>query len=420
VGADSRSIIAEPPQPGGSAPGREAPFLHAPERVSTIYSVTFVAALGPLAAGGVFFGWRAGLVAVISIASCVAMEKMTYWVTRTPALLGRSHAYLTGLLLALTLPAFVPWYVPVVASAFAIILGKAVFGGVGHFLWQPALVGRLAVSVMLPAAAINPATWPILTQDRLVVGDIRRAKHVGDYRRWAGQPAPAGADAMLVTPPADTLAPLTSPAEPAFSALVFSPKGRLGPKGPALMQLPPINELVYGARPGGIGETSAIVILAAGMYLVYRHYVKGLLPLAMVLAAWATVAVAPIQLAGPGGTTRAVFLPLLAEGLDVGFTYVNYQILSSELLLAAFFLAPEMTSRPITGGGQVIFGVGCGVIAMLLKLYLRLPIPCYTAVLAMNTFTPLIDALWRPRVLGQPRFGLLARLVRRRAQAKGT
>ncbi len=408
-------MAVETPQRRESAPGGQAPFLYAPERVSTIYSVTFIAALGPLGAGVVFFGWRAGVVAAISIASCVTMEKLYYRVTRTPALLGRSHAYLTGLLLALTLPAFVPWYVPVVASAFAIILGKAVFGGVGHFLWQPALVGRLAVGVMLPAAMINPATWPILAQNRLVVGDIRQGQLVEHYRRWAGRPAPIGADAILLPPPTEVLSGLTSSPEPTFSALVLAPANRSGGKPPALMQLPPINELVYGARPGGIGETCVIVILIGGMYLVYRHYVKGLLPLAFVLSAWATVAVAPIQLTGPGGAARAVFLPLLAEGLDVGFTYVNYQILSSELLLAAFFLAPEMTSRPVTSGGQVIFGIGCGVVGMLLKLYLKLPIPCYTAVLAMNTFTPLIDALWRPRVLGQPRFRRLGRLIGRRA-----
>jgi electron transport complex protein RnfD len=93
-----------------------------------------------------------------------------------------------------------------------------------------------------------------------------------------------------------------------------------------------------------------------------------------------------------------------AEGLDVGFLYLLYHLLSGEMLLAAFFLATEMTSRPVTTGGQVIFGLVCGVIAALLKLYVDTSIPAYLAVLVMNTFTPTIDAVWRPRVFGQKRF----------------
>ncbi len=138
-------------RPGGGPVSRQAPFLRAPERARTLFLVTFFAACGPLAAGVVVFGWRAAAVAGLSIFSCALVERVYYRVTRTPALLGRSHAFLTGLLLALTLPAYVPWYVPVTASVFAIVVGKGVFGGVGHFLWQPALVGRLAVAVVFPA-----------------------------------------------------------------------------------------------------------------------------------------------------------------------------------------------------------------------------------------------------------------------------
>jgi electron transport complex protein RnfD len=105
--------------------------------------------------------------------------------------------------------------------------------------------------------------------------------------------------------------------------------------------------------------------------------------------------------------------PLLREGLDVGFTYVNYQILSGGVLLAAFFLATEMTSRPITGGGQVIFGILGGAAAMLLKLYFDTAIPAYLAVLIANTATPTIDWLWRGRAFGQKRFRWVRKLFRK-------
>ncbi len=408
---ETPEIKLEATRPGESQrfPAFESPFLRAPEAARTVFLVTLGAACGPLLAGLVLFGWRAGVVTAISIASCTITERLYFRVTRTPAMLGRSHAYLTGLLLALTLPAYTPWYVPVVAGAFAIIVGKGVFGGVGHFLWQPALVGRLAVAVIFPVALTTPVltlpgTGSILAQNKLLIGDIRNTRYVETFHQWRGRPAPEGADAFLIVTPEVILKGLTLLDEPAFSSLTVPPPDVPAAKPPALMKLPPINSLLYGARPGGIGETCIIVIVVAGLYLIYRNYVKWELPLAFVLAAACVAAIAPIRLAGPNDTVHTVWYPALTEGLDVGFIYVSYQLLSGGLFLAAVFLATEMTSRPVTSGGQVIFGIGCGVIAMLLKLYVDTPIPAYTAVLAMNTLTPTIDALWRPRVLGQKRF----------------
>jgi electron transport complex protein RnfD len=318
----------------------------------------------------------------------------------------------------LTLPPTVPLYIPVIASAFAIIVGKAIFGGVGHFLWQPALVGRLAVAVMFPAL-LNPIYWPILAQDQLVVGDAGRARRVLKYTQWAGRPSPSDGDGFLVRHPAAFLRGLTDPDRPRYSALATTPAEQARAKPAALRSLPPISDLMYGARPGGIGETCAVIILVSGLYLVYRNYVKWQLPMAFLLAAAATAGIAPIFLAGPNDVTRTVWLPLLSsEGPDIGFTYVNYQLLSGGFLLAAFFLATEMTSRPVTTGGQVLFGLGCGLVGMLLKLYVNVPIPAYVAVLAMNTLTPTIDAMWRPRVMGQKRLWDLLQPATRRASGR--
>lgn len=389
-----------------SAPERDVPFIRAPETVSTVFMVTLAAACGPLIAGIVLFGWRALIVAVISIGSCVIIERLYYRVTRTPSLLGKSHAFLTGVLLAMTLPAFVPWYVPVVAAAFAIIVGKAVFGGVGHFLWQPALVGRFAVAVIF-SATMTPQYQPVLARDKLLVGDVTRARLVQDNRQWPDRPAPDGADAANVIPPRSILSALSSVNEPVFSGLCTpADVPRAGPA--VLMKLPPLGELLYGARPGGIGETCIVAILVAGLYLIYRNYVKWQLPLAFVAAAALTVAVVPINLAGADGPERMWF-PLFTEGFAVGFTYVNYQLLSGELLLAAIFLATETTCRPVTTGGQALFGFACGIIAMILWLVLAVPVPCYMAVLLMNTFSSRIDRLWRPRVFGEKRLHLIRR-----------
>ncbi len=412
-----------------------SPFLRAPETARTIFLLVLAAAMGPLAAGLVFFGWRALEVAALSVGACVAIEWLYYRLTRAPSLMGRSHAYLTGVLLALTLPAHVPWYVPVVGATFAILLGKAIFGGVGHFLWQPALVGRLAVAVLFAQQIANPlpqlpGAWPLLAQDKMIVGDARNADFDPSYRQWRKTPPAPGRDAFWLTSVQEKFAPLTRPNQRVeYSALGTVPETAVpGAKPVLILQLPPIGDMLLGARTGGIGETCAIVIVVAGLYLIYRHYVKWQLPAAFVFAACLVAALAPIQLQGPGDTTVGSWgppggwlamnwfsgepwtpPPLLREGLEVGFIYVCYQLLSGEFLLAAFFLATETTSRPVTGGGQVLFGLGAGAAAMLLRLYVDTPIPAYIAVLLMNTFTPMIDTIWRPRVLGMRRYAWLRR-----------
>ncbi len=394
----------------------ESPFLHAPEGAQTIFRITLMTACAVLIAGVVLFGWRAAIVVGLSVVSCIVIESICFRVTRSPALARRSHAHLTGLLLGLTLPAYVPWYVPVVAAAFAIIVGKGIFGGVGHFLWQPALVGRLAVAVLFSQILSGPVpNYPgagaILAPDKLLVGDITNTRYVRRYRSWHDQPAPEGADAFMVKTPAAILRGLTQTPEPVFSGLA-TPTEAPRAKPTAIMKLPPINDLLTGTRPGGIGETCSVVILIAGLYLVYRNYVKIHLPIMFLLSAACVAAIAPVRLSESAAEGHFVWYPAAIEGGFTGLTYVMFQLLSGELLLAAFFLAPEMTSRPVTTGGQVIFAIGGGALAMWLKLYVDTPIPAYMAVLAMNTFTPSIDALWRPRVLGQKRLQWL--LSRRR------
>ena len=409
-----------------------APFLRAPEASRSIFLVMLAAASAPLAAGVVFFGWRALVIAALSVGTCVLTETAYFRVTRTPSLLGRSHAALTGLLLALTLPAFVPWYVPLAGGVFAIIVGKAIFGGVGHFLWQPALVGRLAVTVIFapPLFAtnlLNPPSWPVLGEGRAILGDVRSCGKVDIYRGWRRTPPPEGKDAFALPRPRETLRNLSRRRGPAPGSI-----------GATLRRMPPAWDLICGAHSGGIGETCAVVILMAGLYLVYRNYVRGQLAGLFVLAAALVAAVAPVRsgpegqwqwapLFGPavlsligwlgqvgdaaGWLAGHVWAPLhrwltplapalSSEPADVGLTYVAYHLLCGELLLAGWFLATEMTSRPVTAPAQAIFGLTCGATAMLLRLYSDLPIPAYAAVLICNTFTPALDALIRPRVFG--------------------
>jgi len=201
---------------------------------------------------------------------------------------------------------------------------------------------------------------------------------------------------MEVRRPDAVLAGLTDPDGPHYSGLATHADAA-APYPVVMAHLPPLGDLLTGARPGGIGETCAMIIVVCGVYLIYRNYIKWQLPVAMILTAAVVAALAPIHLtANPESLGAWRMFPVAIEGPDVGITYVFCQLLSCELLLAAFFFATEMTSRPITTGGQVIFAMGCGLIGMVLKLYVDMPIPFYAAVLIMNTFSLRLDSIWHP------------------------
>ncbi len=389
-------------------PHMESPFIRAPESPTKAFLEILLAASAPLLAGCVFFGFRAIYVAALSVGTCLICERVYYRVTRQLALASRVHGVLTGLLLALTLPPFVPWYVPVIGAMVAILLGKAVFGGVGHFVWQPALVGRLAVLVLFPttmtvASPVHPDAWPILTRENILMGDVRVSHYEPTYHTWSDFGSHTGSDAVSVRRPEKLLAPITR-GEPAYSALTSLSHDDPSPYPSVLGEQPSVADILYGSIPGAIGETSAAVITIAGLLLIWRRFIKWQLPVAIIVSAGIVAAIAPIQLIGPGTEVHLHAFPVMREGLDVGLLYVGYQILTGGVFLSAFFLATETTSRPVTSGGQVIFGVGVGVLGMLLKLYTGLNGPFFIAVLAMNTLTPLIDRVWRPRVYGRSRW----------------
>jgi Na+-translocating ferredoxin:NAD+ oxidoreductase subunit D len=389
-------------------PHIESPFIRAPESPTKAFLEILLAATAPLLAGVVFFGFRAFYVATICVLTCLLTERIYYRVTRQLALASRTHAALTGILLALVLPAFVPWYVAAVGAVVAIILGKAVFGGVGHFIWQPALVGYLAVLVLFPTAMTvatpgHPDAWPILTRGNFLMGDVRVAQYEPHYTTWSDCHTRAGIDAVSVRRPEKLIAGLTR-GEPTYSALTPLNRDTPSPYPTVLSVQPSVADILYGSIPGSIGETSVIVITIAGMLLIWRRFIKWQLPVAIIVSAGITAATAPIQLIGPDATIQIHTWPVLLEGLDVGLIYVGYQILTGGVFLAAFFLATETTTRPVTTGGQVLFGVGIGVIGMLLKLYTGVSGPFFIAVLAMNTLTPVIDRVWRARVYGRSRW----------------
>ncbi len=255
-----------------------------------------------------------------------------------------THSVMMGVLLAFTLPAECPWYIAMVGSGVAVLMGKRLFGGLGRYRWHPALVGRLAVQLLFNeqiAASITP---------------LRALCHWSDLRF------------------VDSV--------PQLSLYLYD-------------KLPSLQQCQWSAVPGGLGESCRVLLILVGLYFIYRGYLHWQLPLMFIVSAYAAAAFFPIIVEQPGLPTRLIYNPLLAESLSVGFTYINYHLFTGGLILTACIMTADMTSRPLTVRGQIYFAVGAGLLTIAVRLYCPavlseylIPISAYTALLVVNTLVP--------------------------------
>ena len=294
-----------------------------------------VIALAPAAAAGVwFFGARALWVLAVCTAGCVAFDALFAKLFNRPVPVGDWSAVVTGLLLGMNLSAAAPWWVCLIGAALAIGLAKHLYGGLGYNLFNPALVGRVGLLIALPK--------PMTTWVRPMPGIFL-------------------ADAVTTA----------------------TPLGKLQTDGVVGTEY---MDYLLGNMPGCVGETSALLLIAGGLLLIFLRIIRWQVPVAFI------------------GT---VFL-------FTGFLHVTapdrfaatplFHVLSGGLILGAFFMATDMVTSPMTAMGNVIFGVGCGIITCVIRVWGSYPEGVSFSILFMNALTPLID-----RYTGQRPFGLKRR-----------
>lgn len=302
-----------------------------------------VAALLPAAVFGVYiFGVSAAFTIGLCIASAVLSEYIIQRWQGKCITIKDGSAVITGLLLAMNVPANLPWYMCVSGSVVAIAIAKHTMGGLGYNIFNPALIGRSFLLVSWPLAM---TTWPAATGSLMnkSVDALTAATPLG-LMKWPGI------------------------------------KGLLDIYGsrPELYKA-----LFFGIHGGSLGETSAVLIILGGLFLIYRGYIKWQMPLTMIV----TVAMLTWIFGG--------------RGFFNGEPIVN--ILTGGLLLGAFFMATDMVTIPITIRGQVIFACGAGCIIALIRLKGGYPEGVCYGILIMNALTPLIDRLVSPRKFGARR-----------------
>jgi len=314
-----------------------SPQIHSADSTAKIMW-TVVLSLVPAGIWGVYiFGMSALVVILVSIIAAVASEALLGLINKDVTV-NDGSAFLTGLLVGYNMPPQVPLFIPVVASVFAIVVVKWSFGGLGANWMNPALAGRVFVFF----------SW------------------TGPMTKWL-LPTTGGADAVTGPTPLGSL----KSAYFATSLNVSGPIEYLQSEGMPVTY----KDLFMGNIPGSIGEVSALLLLLGALVLLVRKIVTWHVPVSYIgsfaLLVWVF-----------GGVR-------MGTGLFTGD--VLFHILSGGLMLGALYMATDMATTPLTGRGNIIFGIGCGFLSFLIRIFGSLPEAVSLSIIVMNIFVPVID-----------------------------
>ena len=318
-----------------------SPHLHAKASTASIMRDVVIALSPAIIVSILFYGWSEILVLAVSAVSCVALEWLiARYLMKRPELFSGSSALVTGLLLAMNLPATTPWWIVVVGAIVAIGIAKMSFGGLGQNIFNPAITARVFLLISFPVQMTN---W---TAPKGFIGGI---------------------DAVSGATPLGII-------KEGLKSGQTIPQVLAGNGMDVHMILRDIG--------GSAGEISALALLAGFIYLLVRKVVKPWIPLSILV----TIAV-----------VAAIF-----NGIDPEhFTSPNFNLMTGGVLLGALFMATDYVTSPMSNWGGVVFGVGIGLIVMMIRYFGSYPEGMSFAILIMNCFVPLINRAFHQKKYGR-------------------
>lgn len=290
-----------------------SPHIRARATTRSVMLDVIIALIPAAVAGTVIFGLRSLAVIAVSIAAAVLSELLFNVVCKREQTAGDLSAVVTGLLLALNLPANIPLWQTAVGAVFGVVFVKCIFGGIGQNFANPAITARIFMIIAFSGSVVA------LTNPTIV----------------------------------DTTASAT-------------PLAIL--EGKAAGEVPAIKDLLLGVHGGALGETCGIALLLGGAYLLVRRVISWHTPVSFVATVW--------------------LLSLVITGSAL--TALEYT-LSGGLLISAIFMATDYATTPTGKLGKVVFGVGCGLITVLLRFWSSYPEGVSFSILLMNILTPYIE-----------------------------
>ena len=320
-----------------------SPHIRTNEDTRSIMLDVIIAMIPALCMSIYVFGFEALVLTAVAVVSCVFWEWAYRKAMKKNSAIGDLSAVVTGMLLALSCPVSLPAWMIVIGSFFAIVVVKQLYGGIGCNFLNPALAGRAALMACYAGAM---TTW------------VAPGTRMGIFGSAAD--VVTGATPMAII------------------------KEGVGAGAIDVSQLPSIADMFVGKIGGSMGEVSALMLLIGGVYLVIRKVISWHTPVAFI----ATVAI--------------ITLISAPEGIS-GVQYMAYSVFGGGLMMGAIFMATDYATSPVTKPGQIIFGIGCGLITVFIRRFGSYPEGVCFSILVMNCTTWLIDKYVRPVIYGAPK-----------------
>ena len=315
-----------------------SPHVHSGDSVQKNMYGVIIALIPALLVSFYMFGLGAVIVTLTSVIACLFFEWAItkYILKRERTTITDGSAALTGLLLAFNLPSNLPLWIIIIGALVAIGIGKMTFGGLGCNPFNPALVGRIFLLISFP---VQMTSWPV-----------------------AGQLA-AYTDAETAATP--------------LALMKMAVHGDVE----ALNQLPDTLSLFLGNNPGCIGEISSVALLLGLVYMLWKKIISWHIPVSII-------------------ATVFVFSGLMHLANPAVYASPFAHLFTGGLMLGAIFMATDYATSPVTKPGQLIFGVGCGLLTCFIRRFGSYPEGVCYSILIMNCTTWLLDKYVRPTIYG--------------------
>ena len=287
-----------------------------------------------------YYGIDAVRVTAISVVACVVLEWFfqKFFLKEKPTISDGS-AIITGLLLAFNVPSNLSWWIIIIGAVVAIGISKMAFGGLGKNLFNPALVGRVFLLISFPQ---QMTSWPLPSQGFMNVDATTGATPLGLIKA--------------------ALANGENPKE--------------------IADMPSYLDMMLGNMGGSFGEVAALAIILGGIIMLVRKVITWHIPITFI-------------------GTSFVFAAILHLVNPSLYIAPEFHILTGGLLLGAIFMATDMVTSPMSNWGKIIFGVGCGLLTILIRIWGSYPEGVSFAILIMNAFVPLINKGFKPKRFGK-------------------
>ena len=313
-----------------------SPHIRSNENTRSIMLDVIIAMLPALVWAIYNFGFKALISVAVSVVACLFWEWLYRKLLKKPQAIGDLSAVVTGMLLAFVCPPELPWWALIIGAFFSIVVVKQLYGGIGCNFLNPALAGR---AILLASYATAMTTWSLPSSKKALADVISTATPLQIMKEGTAEK---------------------------FTELTTNYS---------------VADMFIGRIGGSLGEVSALALLLGGAWLLIRKVISWHTPVAFI------------------GTVAILTLISAPAGID-NVQYMLYNVFGGGLMLGAFFMATDYATSPVTKPGQLIFGIGCGLITCFIRRFGSYPEGVCYSILIMNCTTWLLDKYIRPTISG--------------------